>query len=254
MVWHVEGSLLGLEVALARLKVHPLSVEDVPAVAPALDLADRRALAPLVSLLNPRDLTDAARDEIAASVARGRERALRLAGNPSATVDAAAEAGLEPWRAQALRWAVDHDPDALPRFFTPTELFRLGRPGPGDWDAWGAVDLLAGGLRPRMPAARSFDEWAGFPPESALAASLPDLTLMTGAAMASRRLPASLVPDLMGILLDDLLVQARPVAPDDWLTVARWTDGIASDRVADAVAALEGKGPLQPAAEPRGRR
>ncbi len=62
-----------------------------------------------VSLLNPLALTDAARDEIAAALARGRARLDALDANESDIDAAANDAGLSAWRRESLRWTIAHD-------------------------------------------------------------------------------------------------------------------------------------------------
>jgi hypothetical protein len=252
--WHVRGSLLGLETALARLSLHALAGDDLPDAPPVIDPVSRRVLAVPVALANPRELSDAGQDAIAAAVEAGRRRAASLqAGDPD--LDAACrEAGLEPWRARAFEWLVQHEPAARGSFFSLGELLCLGAPCRGRWDGWGVADDVAHGLRLAAPGPRALDEGAGRRPDAPLEEGFVDLPLRAAAHLAERRLPARLGPALVATLLPSLLAEARPVAPDDRLGLDAWVRGLSPDRLDDAVASLVGTGPLLPASAPRGAR
>jgi hypothetical protein len=169
-------------------------------------------------------------------------------GDP-AVGKAAADAGLEPWRARALEWLLEHEPGAREGFFSRVELLHLGGDGPR-WNEWGAADALGSGLLPRMPPPRPLDDAAGRPPEPVLAETFADLGLRVAEFLAERRLPASLAPALVAALLPDLFAEARPVGLDDRLGLDAWVGGLHSARLDDAVASLAGRGPLQPAPSP----
>jgi hypothetical protein len=244
--WHVRGSLLGLERALARLLLRGLSADELPRSPPVL-APQRRALAAPAGLANPRDLSDADRDALAAALEAGRRRVAALrAGGPD--VEAVGrDAGLDPWRVRALEWLLEHEPSAAASFFSLGEILHLGASRAERWDAWGVADELVSGLRPRLPPPLPLDETSGRPPDPALAEGFCDLGLRVAAHLAERRLPASLAPALVSTLLADLLVEARPVAPDDRLGLDAWVRSQPRDRLDDAVAAVAGRGTLQPA-------
>ena len=245
--WHVQGSILGLDIALARLALRRLGT-DMPDHPPGFDAHTRVGFAQGVVLMRPAALGDEGRDAVGAAVARGRERVRRLAddaGDLEAVVD---EAGLGAFREQALRWVVRRDPSARSRFFSLLELFWLGRPGPGDWDAWGAPAVsVGGGLRLRMPRARSMEEAAGQRLAERWAARFPDLALRAAMDLAERRLPASLTPAVLGIAFTDLVEQVQPIATDDERALVRFTLDLDPHRVDDYIAALAGSGPLRSA-------
>ncbi len=71
--WRVSGSLLGLDVALARLSLRRLDSMVMPPE-PRMVSSERQTASLTVALLNPLAVSDAARDEIAAALARGRAR------------------------------------------------------------------------------------------------------------------------------------------------------------------------------------
>ena len=252
--WHVKGSLLGLEMALARLGLHRLAADALPDRPPVIDAPQRRRLAVHAGLANPAECGDAERDALAGAVAAGRRRAAALRVGGEDVAAAARAAGLDPWRARALEWLLAHEPEARESFFSLGELLYLGAPGGGPWDAWGASDTTLAGLRLRLPSPRPLDETSGRRPEPALAEGFLDLGLRVAVHLAERGLPASLAPALVATLLPDLFVEARPVAPDDRLALDAWVRGQKAARLDDAVASLAGRGPLQPASAPSSRR
>ncbi len=252
--WHVRGSLLGLERAIARLSLHSLSGDAMPEAPPVIDPVQRRSLAMPPALVNPRELTEADRDAIAAAVEAGRLRVASLRAGQAGVAEACREAGVEPWRARAFEWLLEHDPGARDGFFSLGELLSLGAGGERRFDAWGLPDDLAAGLRPRMPVPMPLDESDGRPPQPALAEAFVDLQLRVAVHLAKRQLPASLQPWVVSTLLPDLFAEARPVAADDRLGLDAWVRAQGLDRLDDAVAALSGRGPLQPAASPGGSR
>lgn len=250
VAWHVQGSLLGLETALARLSLHQLDADALPDRAPVLDALQRRRLAVAAGLANALEMRDADQAALAFAVASGRRRARRLGPGSPDLQAAARDAGLDPWRARALEWLVDHDQASLPRFFSLGELAYLGESTGGRWDAWGAANPTLSGLRLRLGPARPLDDRTGRPPEAALAEGFVDLGLRVAVHLAERGLPANLAPALVSTLLPDLFAEARPIAPDDRLALDAWARAQQAERLDDAVASLVGRGPLQPAPAP----
>jgi hypothetical protein len=248
--WHVQGSLLGLETALARLALHPLDADALPDRVPVIDAVQRRGLALGAGLARSAELGDPDRDALAAAVGSGRRRAqaLRAAGPELDAV--ARDAGLDPWRARALEWVLAHEREAIGSFFSLGELAYLGEPAGGRWDGWGAPDPVFAGLKLRLPPPRPLDDSSGRQPERALAEVFVDLGVRVAVHLAERGLPASLAPTLIATLLPEMFVEARPVAPDDRLALDAWVREQPADRLDDAVAALVKRGPLQPAPAP----
>ena len=250
VAWHVQGSLLGLETALARLSLHRMEADQLPDRAPVLDAVQRRGLAMSAGLSSGLELSDADQCALAAAVASGRRRVQRLAAASPDLQAVARDAGLDPWRARALEWLLEHEPAALSAFFSLGELAYLGEPAGGRWDGWGAPDPTVSGLQLRLSFPRPLDESSGRKPESALAEGFVDLGVRVAVHLAERGLPASLAPALVSTLLPDLFMEARPVAPDDRLALDAWAREQTSERLDDAIASLVGRGPLQPATAP----
>lgn len=250
VAWHVQGSLLGLETALARLSFHRLEPDKIPEHAPLIDAVQRRRLAVTAGLVSPFEAQDADQRTLAAAVAAGRRRVQALTPESPERQAVARDAGLDPWRARALEWLLVHDREPLAAFFSLGELAYLGEPAGGRWDAWGAPDPTLAGLRLRQPGPRPLDDSSGRRPEPALAESFVDLGVRIAVHLSERGLPASLAPALLATLLPDLFLEARPVAPDDRLALDAWTRDQPAERLDDAVASLVGRGPLQPAEAP----
>src|SRR6185436_17056024 len=71
--WHVEGSILGLDIALARLALRRIADNEMP-MAPTINLNDQLTFARTMMTLNARELHDADRDRIVAAIDRGQQR------------------------------------------------------------------------------------------------------------------------------------------------------------------------------------
>ena len=246
----MQGSLLGLETALARLSLHRLDADALPERAPVIDALQRQRLVVAAGLANALEMRDADQDALAAAVAAGPASGAGARPGSPDLQPAARDAGLDPWRARALEWLVEHDRAALPAFFSLGELAYLGEPAGGRWDAWGAPDPTLSGLLLRLGPARPLDDRSGRRPEAALAEGFVDLGLRVAIHLAERGLPANLAPALVATLLPDLFVEARPMAPDDRLALDAWARAQQAERLDDAVASLVGRGPLQPAPAP----
>jgi hypothetical protein len=242
--WHLSGSLLKLDLALAQFGLRRLDPTEMPAVS-ALSTMDRRTLAMTVALIDPRAMAAGATDAAAAAVARGRERVMGLAARPE-TLDAiAGGAALSEWRQAGLRWLLAHDPARVTDAFTLLELFRLGggTPAPG----WGAAaKALDGCFCLRLSPATQWEEYAGRPSSGLLATQLADLMLRTAQALSARRLPGLLMRDVAAFAMQDAMDAARPGYFDDWLSVAFAARDLSDDRFDDYVAALTAMGPLIP--------
>jgi hypothetical protein len=67
---HLIGSALALDLAMAPLALRRISTDRIPE-APMLNMVQRDSFAATVAVMDPRALTDEARDEIAARIDRG---------------------------------------------------------------------------------------------------------------------------------------------------------------------------------------
>ena len=243
--WHLTGSLLRLDLALAPLALRRLDTTEMPG-ASHLSTSTRRVLATTIALVDPQLLTDGERDAIAAALARGRERIEKL---PSASGDldrVAADAALSGWRTNAVRWVLANEPARAAASFTLLEQLRIG--GNGGADGWGASMLTIDGcICLRQPAAASWEEYTGRPASGQMAALLPDVMLRTANVLFQLKLPALLARDIAAYAMQDAMDRGRTAYVDDWLPLALAVRELPDDRFVDYIAALTAAGPLTPA-------
>jgi hypothetical protein len=244
--WHVVGSLLGLDVGLARLSLRRLGVTG--GIKPTISDNDRRAFSQAVSLMNPIETTDARRKAIVDALRAGRRRAAAL--TPDRVAGAARDAGIGEWRHRALDWVVVHEPEHLPGFFSAAELVWLGRP-----DGWSAADLdpfgtsgvpVDGCLGLRFPPKGPWEDFSGQGAPGLLAARVPDVTLLLMEWMAERQVPAAVTRDMLRVVTQDYIDAAQPADQDDWWSLVEQARRLDGDRLQDYVAALVASGPLVP--------
>ncbi len=143
--WHVTGSALGLDIAMASLSLKRISIDRL-AEAPHLSSNERDAFAVSVALMNARLLRDADRDAMVSAMARGRQRVAALASGGERLAPLADSLGMDGWRRRALAWMIVEDRDALLSMFSLTELVTLGNGPPlAALAPWGTTALQAEG-------------------------------------------------------------------------------------------------------------
>jgi len=242
--WHVSGSLLGLDVALAPLALRRVTTDH--AAAPLLPSNERETFAVSAVLMNPVALTDADRDLILAAIDRGRARI----GTPTpAQLDAAmTDINADGWRRRAGRWMLAHAPEEVPTLFSLTELARLGGgASAAEVDAWGMSALtLDGCLCTRFAPSARWTLWTGHPQLGLTGVSVADLNIQVATMLREMHLPAGLTPFVLTAAVQDFIDEVRPTDPDDWLTLVRSAQQVSRDRVEDYVAAAAATGPLMP--------
>jgi hypothetical protein len=247
--WRLRGSLLGLDAALGRLALRRLDPTVMPGP-PQLAVSERRTVMLTAALLSPAAVSDAARDEIAAALGRGRARAAALSSDPADVERLAHDAGLSEWRRQALAWTIGSNREAAVAQLSLLELFWLGAPRPSavrSLDAWGAAVLpLTGCLCLKMPTVRPWEDLSGRPSSGLLATRGVDVALRVADMLASLKLPASLAPAVLAFAIQDVTERAEPAFADDWQAFGRAARDLSNDRLTDYVAALTTDGPLVP--------
>jgi hypothetical protein len=246
--WHIEGSLLGLDIALARLSLRRLADNEMP-VAPTINLNDLLTLARTVRVLRPDDLTDADRDRIVEAIARGRARVAAAGADLEALRALAGEAALPAAVQQTLPWTLTRTPDLAPALFALRDLMWLGKPEiPSErLDRWGLyVEGLDSRLRTAMPPPQPWENFSGRADGGLIATQLPDLTLRLAEETVRLKLPAQLIPGLLTFATQDFWHDVDSRFPDDWPAMARQALALSPSRVEDYVAALAGDGPLRP--------
>ncbi len=251
--WRVSGSLLGLDVALARMSLRRLDSNVMPPE-PRMVSSERQTAALTVSLLNPQTLSDAARDEIAAALARGRARLDSLDGPASTEADVEAiarDAGLSAWRREALRWTLAHDGAQRSTQLSVVELMWLGRPRTSaavSLDGWGAAVLPMGGcVCLAMPGAQPWEILSGRPSQGLLATRGADVSIIVADTLAALDLPAQIAPGVIAYAMQEVIDQARPAHFDDWSGFSHAASALTRDSLVDYIAAQTAGGPLLPA-------
>jgi hypothetical protein len=250
--WHVAGSVLGLDVALAPVSLRRLSMRPLGA-APLLNTGDRALFVSTVAVLDRRAFSDEGQRLLVGFVnhARTRLSAVRSAEDARR---AAAAATVSPLRQVLAAWIAARDPSDLAAFFSPIELLRMGLDGaplPGELRGWGNFDaaftgrLIAGDL-PRLP----WEHYAGRSGRL-LAWAVPDLQLSLAIELAGMDLPAVLVPDLMASAMVDLVNAAPSRHVDDWQAMITRVQLLDREAVERHLGLLTTWGPLR--AEPTHR-
>ena len=247
--WRLTGSMLGLDVGLARLAVRRLETDGLPPPPTGNDI-DRSALAAAVVLSNPFDVSDAERDELATAVRRGRARVVEVMARPSALPDLVRAARVNEWWREALLWAQAHEPGRVPDYFSLADLVRLGEapasPRPTH-DSWGAAWLETDGclcLRDPPPGLREL--LAGRMGTSLVTEQSAELPLRVAESLADLGLPAQLARFVMALAAQDVLDAYQPAYSDDWSALTAAVRRLPAGRFVDYVSALTSGGPLVP--------
>jgi hypothetical protein len=246
--WHVAGSLLGLDLAMARSALRRLSADDMPPV-PTINLNDEITLARTAVALRPHELDEGERSVIAEAIERGRARVAGSAGDAGAVLALADEAPLPVAVRHAVSWTLASMPDAAESLFSLRDLLWLGRPDldRGALEKWGvAGDPVDGRLVTRFAAPVAWDHLAGRPDTGVLATATPDLTLRLVEITSALRVPASLIPALLLYATQDYWHEVEARFPDDWPALVRGASSLPPSRVEDYIAALGSNGPLRP--------
>jgi hypothetical protein len=251
--WHVNGSLLGLDIALAPLALRRLNFERV-LEAPKLTSNERDSFALSVSLLNPFNLRDADRDAIVEALGRGRQRIAALTSGATASADREAaldrvadEISMEGWRRRAVRWMLTRDADRVGGMFSATELLTLGGGRTADFDHWGMSMLTVQGCAcSRLTPPGRWPTLLGRPPLGLTASALADLNLHIATMLKELRLPAAIAKVVLAGAMQDFIDEVKPSDDADWLTLARTARAFTRERIEDYISAATAGGPLMP--------
>jgi hypothetical protein len=249
--WMVRGSLIALDIGLARLALRRQLDTGLPPP-PEVSDNDRRTLAETVRLMSWSDLADADRDALSSAIARGRERAHTLLAEPGGVATLATEARMDEVRRQAIAWIAARDKAAAFEELWLSDFVALGKPGiPADrLDRWGTSALpLEGGLAVRYPAGDAC-LLAGRPAIGMTAMTVPDVALRVIEVLAEMKLPAALAPDMMAYATQQMIDHATTLHSDDRDALASAARRLSADDMVDVVAALTASGPLVPRRTP----
>jgi hypothetical protein len=246
--WHVSGSLLGLDLALARIALRRLSADDMPAI-PTINLNDQFTLARTAVAMEGAELDDGDRDRLAEAIERGRRRVAAAGREPTALETLARETRMAAARRRMLPWTLASNPDSGPALFGLRDLLWLGRPDvPAERLArWGVLsDAVDGRLAPRFDPPRPWEVVAGRPETGVMATETPDVTLRLVEATARLRLPAQLIPSLLLFATQDYWHEVEARFADDSPAMIRGALALTDRRIEDYVAGLASRGPLRP--------
>lgn len=245
--WHVQGAVLGLDLALSRLAMRRIADEQMPS-APTLTLNDLSTLTRSAVAMVPAELIEDERNELASAIARGRAR-VEAAGTDLTALDTlAAEARMSDTTRRLIPWIKMRQPGTLPALFSLGELLWLGKPRltPPRIDRWGTVaDALGGRRVTSMPQPAPWEDYAGRSEAGQVTTQVPDLTLRLVEETARLKLPAVLVPALLGFALQDYWHEVQARFADDWPQLTRQAAALPASRIEDYIAALTGNGPLR---------
>jgi hypothetical protein len=234
--WHIVGSLVGLDIALAPLNLKRLSLDSLERP-PRLPSIERDGFAVNVALLNPRNLRDADRDRIVDALARGRSRVREMAQNPSVMDQMADEISLDGWRRRALRWVLQNDLDSVENQFSLAELLALGGREAAT-DSWGANAILSFGCAcTRFPDPRLWRVLAGRTQLAMMSATNVEMSLELTERLAALRLPAALLPAVLQTAMQEFVDSVGPTDSNDIWSLVRYVRGLRDTSVADYVAA-----------------
>ncbi|HEX4347699.1 MAG TPA: hypothetical protein VHZ73_09010 [Vicinamibacterales bacterium] len=246
--WHVTGSLLSLDVALAPLALKHIDL-DRPAAAPRLRSTEREAFAVDAALLDHTKLRDDDRGAVVAAIARGRGRVEMLAQDRTGLAAVASGVRMDGWRERSLVWTIDHDNASVPAQFSLVELYALGGGAPGvDLDAWGMSAYASlGCVCTHMPEPGGWRLFEGRPQLAFMSFVVSDLNLRVAALLDDLHLPAALETPVLAAAVQDLIDEASPSDASDWLAIAQTAQALTRQRVEDYVAAAAAvNGPLVP--------
>lgn len=270
IAWHLRGSLLALDLAMARYHLRRIS-DDPPT--PTVSEGDRGSATVGVMLLNPFDATDVDRDRLTATLARGRAAIADRAHDPAALLALAQRAGFSEWRLQALRWSLAEAPAAPDSetssstststssaaspstardpasAFAMIDQFWAGEPDAATierLDRWGpSIIPLTGQLATRLPRPRAWEDFAGRLGTGVFATQMADVHLQTASFLASHQLPAALYRGAMAAAMQELVDRAPVRQFDDWSALVMYVRTLPPARYEDYVAALAVDGPLR---------
>jgi hypothetical protein len=248
----VRGSLLGLDIALARLRLPQVAAGGPPAL-PVMAPEDQRVFVESVALFDPvasgsSRTDDEAMRAIGDAIRSGRER-VRVAAPNQQSIDRLAELGhLGEWRRYyVLPWLTANAPDEILQSYSLTELYRIGLSGmvsaPAGGNSWGVSGFSVGGCQClRIPAPQAWEDVSGR--IGVVPAVMSDGPLRLAELLSELKMPAVLARHLLPVLMRDFLDRVQMVYSDDWTAVARYWATVPRGRIEDAMGQLTVDGPL----------
>jgi hypothetical protein len=254
-LWHVGGSLLGLDLALAPLSLYRIdtgrTVDE-----PTVSTGERATFAASHALLDALTLDDDARNRIGTAIDAGLVRVSEVGRDPVRFAAVADEIRMDGWRRRAAAWTLEEDTAPIDSLFSLAELLALGAPSAAaGLNAWGMSGrAVSGCLCVELLPASWWTLLAGRTESGMLAAVVPDLNLHVARTLMHADVPAAVAKHVLGAAIQDFIDDVRPTDPDDWLTLVRTARAISRERIEDYVAAAAAGGPLVPLRDARDTR
>jgi hypothetical protein len=233
--WHLQGSLLGLEVAVSNWYLRRNG--EPPTAAPVFDEPDVLAFALVPALLHLRGVEGLGLAEAAAAIDAGRRRA-SAASDLRALDDMLRDAGIDPWRRRALR--VDgKTPAEVADELSATESWRLGG-APGRFAPRGPLD----GCLCLGETTHSTFILEGRRSSGMIGAGAVDVQLRTAVFLRKHQLPEQLFGGVIAGALLQMIENTRAARPDDFQAIAAAVSSIEDTRMEEHLLALVGDGTL----------
>jgi hypothetical protein len=236
--WHLRGSVLALDFAMASLLLRD-SVDGLPPEAGAFHPVDRLALIrSAVTFPISFDWTQDNLGRIATAIQRGRAS---LPDSPF-TYD-----GRWEWRYQAMDWVKAREPGAESALYGITDFLAFGV-SEDEWTALASLGTeqlpMNGSLRLALPPRVIWETILGHFGPGLMAAWTPDLRVRVAELLAELKLPGLLAASITGRAAAKVFAGIAPADPYDWSVVQRRVMELSRDDVSDLVAALTSDGTL----------
>lgn len=232
--WHVRGSVLGIDVALAPLALRRATTR-LPSHRPTLNTADRRVLIESVPLVRRGGLRGSLASDVheASNVARAR---LARAGSDAATcLEVAATLTAAHLRSALLAWQCSQQPSQVAGMLSMREMLALGgwtdlvrgtapatlpATGRATGRAFGAVaQPMTGAWTLWMPPPHAADRFGGRWGTGIAASAFADLQLRALDLLGELGLPAVLLPEVLAGLTWEFVTRVPAAYPDDWFAL-----------------------------------
>lgn len=243
VAWHVTGSALGLDIALARLALTRINSDRLGSV-PRIPSIDRDGFAIGLALMKTGELRDDTRDAVAAALTRGTARAHAAAGDAGQLEDIAHTLRFDGLRRRSLQFMASTQPARIAELLSLTELVLIGDgPAPSELAPWGSMALpLTGCPCTHVVLPAMWPLLIGRPQLSLAAASVSDLNIRIAVALSELRLPAQLAKPVLAAAIQDFIEDAAPLDGGDWWGLARAARTLSRERIEDYVAAAASVG------------
>jgi hypothetical protein len=244
--WHLTGSILGADLALAHEWLRRVSVDRFPSP-PTLSDSDEQTLAEGVALVVAFDQSDADREVLVGALSNGRRRLGEVLERPDLWAGAADAMQIRDVRRELLRWSIVNEPDAVPTLVSLGELVRLGQLSSDPQafpDSWGTSGRAYDGRWSlRYPVPLIFELLSGRKGGALNVGLVPDLVLSTAEAMHNRGIPAVLTRAVLECAARDAIDEVQLQYFDDWVTLIGHMR-IVPGRLDEYLASLTAGGPL----------